>query len=336
MGFKPIANNASPFSAAGEERVSGRSHGRLSLSTLLLLAAALFLSACSSADKPAADEEVDVKSQTPVTITTIDQNAMTDYVEMNATSVFQQKNYVKANANGYIEVANAKPGQMVSKGTTLFTIKTKEAQSIGNSINILDTTFKFSGVNKIKASQHGYITQLNHQVGDYVQDGEQLAIISDESSFAFVLQVPYEYRALVKLGQDIPLTLPDGEKLTGHVASLMPAVDTLSQTQGVVLKVNSSHPIPENLTARAKLVKTAKQNTVSLPKQAVLANETQTEFWVMKLIKDTLAVKVPVTKGIETSDRVEILSPQFTAADRIVVTGNYGLSDTAKVKIVKP
>jgi multidrug efflux pump subunit AcrA (membrane-fusion protein) len=151
-----------------------------------------------------------------------------------------------------------------------------------------------------------------------------------------VLQVPYEYRSLVKIGQDVPLTLPDGEKLTGHVASLMPAVDTLSQTQGVVLKVNSSHPIPENLTARAKLVKTAKANTASLPKSAVLANETQTEFWVMKLIKDTLAVKVPVKKGIETTDRVEIVSPQFTASDRIIVTGNYGLSDTARVKIIKP
>jgi uncharacterized NAD(P)/FAD-binding protein YdhS len=73
-----------------------------------------------------------------------------------------------------------------------------------------------------------------------------------------------------------------------------------------------------------------------LPKSAVLANETQTEFWVMKLINDTLAVKVPVTKGIETTDRIEIISPQFAAQDRIVITGNYGLSDTAKVKIVKP
>ncbi len=29
-----------------------------------------------------------------------------------------------------------------------------------------------------------------------------------------------------------------------------------------------------------------------LPKQAVLGNETQTEFWVMKLINDSTAVKV--------------------------------------------
>jgi multidrug efflux pump subunit AcrA (membrane-fusion protein) len=163
----------------------------------------LLLAACGGGEKPA-DTEAEVKSQTPVTVTTIDQDPMADYVEMNATSIFQQKNYVKANANGYIQLANAKPGQFVNNGAVLFTIKTKEAQSIGNSINILDTTFKFSGVNKIKASEHGFITQLSHQVGDYVADGEQLAVISDESSFAFVLQVPYELRALVKPGQDVP------------------------------------------------------------------------------------------------------------------------------------
>jgi hypothetical protein len=33
---------------------------------------------------------------------------------------------------------------------------------------------------------------------------------------------------------------------------------------------------------------------------------------------------------------VEIISPKFNPNDRIAVSGNYGLADTAKVKIVKP
>ena len=302
--------------------------------TTAYLLAVMLLFACHS---PAAEEEdAEVTSQTPVAVTTIDESPMADYVDMNAVSVFQQKNYVKANANGYIQLANAKPGQFVNKGALLFTIKTKEAKAIGNSINVLDTTFKFSGVNRITAAEHGFITELNHQVGDYVQDGEQLAVINDESSFAFLLQVPYELRSLVKVGSEIPLTLPDGEKLNGRVSSLMPSVDTTSQTQGAVIKVNSSHPIPENLVAKARIIKAAKTNTTSLPKSAVLANETQTDFWVMKLINDTLAVKVPVTKGIETADRIEIISPRFSPNDKIIVTGNYGLADTAKIKIIKP
>jgi len=294
----------------------------------------LLLFACKGKDKPA-DEADNVKAQTPVTVIAIDESSLIDYIDLNATSAFLQKNYVKSNAIGYIQKVNTQLGHYVNKGQVVFTIKTKEAQSIGNSINILDTTFKFSGVNKIRAPEHGYITQLSHQVGDYVQDGEQLAIISDRSSFAFVMQLPYEMRSFVKSNQNVQLTLPDGVKLTGKVASFMPTVDTLSQTQGIVIKVNSANPISENLVAKARIVRSSKQNTISLPKSAVLSNETQTDFWVMKLIDPTTAVKVPVKKGIESGNRVEILSPKFSGRDKIVVSGNYGLADTAKVKVVK-
>ncbi|TSD63313.1 HlyD family efflux transporter periplasmic adaptor subunit [Inquilinus sp. KBS0705] len=283
----------------------------------------------------ASDEDAEVNAQTPVTITTVSNSALADTIELNATSSFLQKNFVKANAIGYIQKVNVQPGHYVEKGQLMFTIKTKEAQTIGNTINVLDTTFKFSGINNIRASRSGFVTQLAHQAGDYVQDGEQLATISDRESFAFVLQLPYELRGVIANNQNLVLTLPDGERLNGHIASVMPSVDTLSQTQGIVIKVNSSHPIPENLVAKALLIKTAKSSAPSLPKSAVLANETQNEFWVMKLINDTTAVKLPVKKGIESGGRVEILSPQLGATDRIAVSGNYGLADTARVKIVK-
>jgi len=294
------------------------------------------LYSCKGNTQPADDAgEAETAAQTPVTVTSVADSAMVDYIDLSATSVFQQKNIVKANANGYIQKVNILPGHYVNKGEFLFSIKTKEAQSIGNSINVLDTTFKFSGINKIKAAGNGYVTQLNHQQGDYVQDGEQLAVISDRSSFVFVMQLPYELRSYVKNNQTVQLILPGGEKLTAQVSSSMPAVDSLSQTQGIVLKVNSANPIPENLVAKARIIKSIRPHTLSLPKSAILSNETQTEFWVMKLINPTTAVKTAITKGIEAGGRVEILTPKFLPGDKIVATGNYGLADTAKVKIVE-
>ncbi|RFZ82658.1 HlyD family efflux transporter periplasmic adaptor subunit [Mucilaginibacter terrenus] len=302
----------------------------------LFLACLVMTALYSCGGAKQADEEDSVESQTPVTVTTIGNSALADTIELNATSSFLQKNFVSANAIGYIQKVSVQPGHYVEKGQLMFTLKTKEAQSIGNTINVLDTTFKFSGMNNIRASRSGFVTQLLHQVGDYVQDGEQLAIISDRESFAFVLQLPYELRSVIAHNQNMTLTLPDGEKLSGHIASLMPSVDTLSQTQGIVIKVNNSHPIPENLVAKALIIKAAKSSTPSLPKSAVLSNETQNEFWVMKLINDTTAVKMPVKKGIESGGKIEILSPAFNPTDRVAVTGNYGLADTARVKIVKP
>ena len=110
-------------------------------------------------------------------------------------------------------------------------MKTKEAQSIGNAINQLDTSFKFSGTNTIRAGAKGFISQINHQPGDYVQDGEQLAVISDESSFVFLLELPYELKPYVKLGNTaLTLNFLMGKNFRGYY-SFMPSVETISQTR---------------------------------------------------------------------------------------------------------
>lgn len=287
--------------------------------------------------KPAATETetaVTAAVQTPVTVTGISNIPLEAYIELNASSTFLQKNYIKANANGYLQSNFTQPGQYVKKGQVLFTVKTKEASSIGNAVNQLDSSFRFSGTNSIRAGGQGFITQLNHQAGDYVQDGEQLAVISDINSFAFLLDLPYELKPYMQNKKTVELLLPDGEKLSGTVAGSLPSVDPTSQTQSIFIKVNAGHPIPENLIAKVRIIKSLKNNSASLPKAAVLTDETQSAFWIMKMIDSSTAVKIPVTKGIETVDRVEILSPPLNGSDRILLTGHYGLPDTAKVTII--
>jgi multidrug efflux pump subunit AcrA (membrane-fusion protein) len=300
------------------------------MNKILCALMAVAISACGAKATKEAD---DIDAGTPVTVTAVDRGVLDDYIELNAVSAFLQKSYVKAIANGYLESADVYPGKYVQRGQTLFTLQTKESKSIGNTIKLLDSTLHFSGVTTIRANEHGYITQLSHQSGDYVQDGEQLAVISDRSSFVFLLDLPYELRPFVLNKKTVELTLPDGTKLTGEIGPTMPSVDSASQTQNVIIKVGEAGSIPENLIAKVRIVKSQRSGTQSLPKEALLTDETESDFWVMKLIDSATAVKVPVKKGIESRDRVEILWPVFSSSDKILVTGNYGLPDTAKVKV---
>jgi multidrug efflux pump subunit AcrA (membrane-fusion protein) len=291
--------------------------------------------ACHRKTTETEEEITPEQVQTPVTVTSVSNEPLTEYAELNATSSFLQDNIVKSNINGYIKSVNTKIGQYVAAGQTLFILKTKEAESLGSTINKLDSSFHFSGVIRITASESGYITQLPHQVGDYVQDGEQLAEISNSKSFGFILNLSYELRRYVSLNKKVEVILPDSTHLDGVVASFMPAIDSVSQTQQVLIKVASSANIPENLIAKVRILKTQKTNVISLPKQAVLSDESQTSFWVMKMIDSVTAVRIPVIKGIETGNRVEIVRPQFSMNDKILMNGNYGLPDTARVKVVK-
>jgi multidrug efflux pump subunit AcrA (membrane-fusion protein) len=290
----------------------------------------IVLSSCHSSEPEA---EAEAEPQTPVTVTTVGLEDMNEYTELNATSTFMEKSVVKAGMNGYIQSSAAVKGKYVKAGETLFTIITREAKAIGNSINKLDPDFKFTGISAVKAAKSGYISDLNHQKGDFVPEGEQLAIISNNNSLVFLMDVPYELNRDVRKQKSVSVNLPDGEILNGVLSASLPSVDSLSQTQRIIIKVNPGHLIPENLVAKVRIIHQFHPNAASLPRGAVLANETQDIFWVMKLLNDSTAVKTPVTRGIETKDRVEILKPIFKAGDRIVVTGNYGLADTAKIKI---
>src|SRR5690349_4645644 len=138
---------------------------------LMLLLLSLFTVFCEHKEEPAVEGAKEEEVQTPVTVTAISNEPILDYAEMNATSTFLQSSIVKANVNGYIKAVNTTVGQYAGTGKVLFTLKTKEAESLGNTINQLDPDFHFTGVVNIKASQGGYITELDHQVGDYVQDG---------------------------------------------------------------------------------------------------------------------------------------------------------------------
>jgi multidrug efflux pump subunit AcrA (membrane-fusion protein) len=176
---------------------------------------------------------------------------------------------------------------------------------------------------------------INVQQGDYVQDGDVLVTINDAESFAIILSLPYELKSYVSIGQQLTVTLPDGTSRIATVQKFSPTVDATSQTQNVVLKINGKQDIPENLIVKVRIYKSSNSKTVSLPKSAVLSDETETDFWIMKMINANTAIKVPIQKGIQTEDKIEILSPVLTREDKILLTGNYGVSDTIKVKVIK-
>jgi multidrug efflux pump subunit AcrA (membrane-fusion protein) len=279
--------------------------------------------------------ETQPEGRTPVTVTTVRIGALNECVELNATSQFQLKTSVKSSANGYLQEVGIRLGQQISKGDKLFEIRSKEAQNLGNIVSRVDSTLRFAGRVLVNAPGNGYILQLAYREGDYVQDGETIATIGDLKSMVFLLELPYELRPFLHRNKSVILSLPDGEQLRGTVTSAMPTVDAASQTQSYIIKVDNSISIPENLIAKVQFVKKASLKAMILPKEAILTNEVQSQFWIMQMKDSITAIKVLVEKGIEASDSVEIVSPHLNPESKILVTGNYGLPDTAKVVIEK-
>jgi hypothetical protein len=148
--------------------------------------------------------------------------------------------------------------------------------------------------------------------------------------------VPFEQNKHAAIGTNCEIVLPDSTRIQGTIISKLSAIDAVSQTQSFVVKPRTNAQLPENLTAFVQLSESTKVSTQIADKNCVLTDETMQNYWVMKLINDSTAVKIPVKPGIVTDSQVEILSPLFDKLDRLINTGNYGLPDTALVNIIQP
>jgi len=326
-----MKNNNSQFSVISFQR--NRKFEIANRQSLLILFACILMFSCHGKHAEHDDHEEEFETETPVTVTHCTVGDLLEFVEVNATSVFLQRTQIKAVTNGYLKSVDALPGQRVTKGQVLFVLKGKEAENLGAIIHEIDPDMPLAGEIRITANCDGFISEIHHQAGDYVMEGNELAEIIDAGSLVFLMQLPYELTPYLSKNKTLNLELPDGTVIQGALSMSMPTVDPVSQTQSIVIRISGSGSIPENLIAKVKIIKDIRHDAITLPKAAILADETLEHFWIMKVIDDEYAIKVPIIKGVEMDGMVEILSPELSPDDIIIETGNYGLPDAARVVI---
>lgn len=295
---------------------------------VLMITSLLFISCGSKNDTPPQT------SGTPVKITQPKKTNLTEYITLNAHTVFLKKEIGRATFQGFIEKIYKNIGDNISSGDVLMTIKTKESAADGNfQVPLGDEIFK--GIVHVKAKSNGVLTELNYNAGDFVSDGEQIAVVSNPSSLSVNLDVPYQYTREIHLKTPCEIFLPDGKTVNAFIDKIIPKVDPSAQTQTYILEMKQKENLPENLNVNAHIPIRFVKDAVVVPQSAVLSNETLDKFWIMKLVNDTTAVRINIVKGIENDSLIQIIKPELKLTDKLISDGAFGLPDTAKVVIGK-
>jgi hypothetical protein len=296
----------------------------------------LFLAAFAACKDRQQMEEKLVKPKSPVQIANIRVGSIDDNLTLSATTIYLKRNVITAEIPAFITKVNIHLGDRVTKGQVLYELQTKESKALGKQIINADTSLTHFGNIKVYSPASGIISTFDkQQTGDYVLEGTQLCTIAESNDLAFQINVPYEFSQFTKVGSKCTITLPDNSEHSANITTPLTAMNALAQTQTILAKTSDVLFLPENLIVKVQVIKRANGSKQIIAKPCVLSDEMMQEFWVMKLINDSTAVKVPVVIGNRNDKEVEINSPQFGITDRIIITGNYGLADTALVKITK-
>jgi len=105
------------------------------------------------------------------------------------------------------------------------------------------------------------------------------------------------------------------------------------QTQPFEVKLPPSLMLSANINLKVMFKINEIKDGLFIPRTALLSNEEETAFWVMKMVNNKTAVKEPVTIGWQGKNLVQVLSGKLSSTDRIITEGAYGLPDKASVQI---
>jgi biotin carboxyl carrier protein len=283
---------------------------------------------CGTAEAP--EENTPIKAT--VTVIHPSQQDLTEYIKLNGITLFQKKDNIRATTTGYVTALNLRQGDHISTGQLFCTIGTKEQQAL-KSIN--DSSLaKFQKPLMVLSSASGIITSIATMQGDYVTEGDVLATVSEPASLIVQVNVPYEYNEYVKAGKACDIILPDGKVISTAITGSMPQVDEGSQAQSFFIRLPDIS-LPENLNVTIRLAHEQKKNVLCVPSIALQTDEMQKEFWLMKILNDSLAVKIPVKTGLQNDSLTEIISDKISPADLIILEGAYGLGDSTSVNVEK-
>jgi hypothetical protein len=254
-----------------------------------------------------------------------------EYEEINGQIVFLNKTTISSPITGYVTLVNAKIGDKINKGELLYNIQTKESIALQKAKVSLKSSI---GIVAVYASVTGYVnSQSIPDSGVFVNEGNSMMTIVKNTDLAVQVNAPFSLSAFIQTQKSIAIELPNKEQKTAYFYKTIPTVDAVSQTQQILFKMKKFTPLPENLNVLIKIPILERNQTILINKEAVLANETQDEFWIMKVTENNVAIKINIKKGLENNKDVEILSPKLKLTDKIIVKGAYGLSDSTQVKI---
>jgi membrane fusion protein (multidrug efflux system) len=184
----------------------------------------------------------------------------------------------------------------------------------------------------ISAPFAGMVGLRSVSVGDYVNQGQDLAPLEAIDPLKVDFRVPEMYLSKVGVGQQLTLRLDalPGQERQGLVYAVSPLVDAGGRS--ILLRAtvaNKDSVLRPGMFARVQLL--FNQDKALVVPEAALSPSGETQY--VYRVKDGRAERREVTIGERREGRVEILTG-VAAGDQLVVAGMQRVTDGAAVNVV--
>jgi multidrug efflux pump subunit AcrA (membrane-fusion protein) len=292
----------------------------------------VFILALSCKNKT--DNSIRKKAPISVQVAEVQQNDIKEYLTFNGITQFQQKENIRSNVTGYVSWTKYKIGDHIRTGQTFATVRTKEQDALKEAVKIDSTLSKFVKPQSIQSNATGVITILNVTTNDYLAEGDILATVVQPKSLVVQVNVPYEYEDYVSIGSSCEIVLQNEKSISAKITGTLPTIDPVAQSQSFLIAL-PNEDLPENLNVQVRMVYREDTKAMTVPKSALQTNELLTEYWVLKLTNDSVAIKHSVTPKLKNDSLVQIESNELHIGDKVITIGGYQMQDSTIISVQK-
>ncbi len=340
---------------------------------LLLIAYAASGCRGGSPAKEAPPDDAGVSAPVPVEVVTIKEGPIEETLQFSTTLAAEIAVQVLARTTGQVERRLFEEGDEVAAGAVLLRLEDREQRSAlrraQSELELADRTLatqqtlhtkgvvseqslesaefdqkrlniarddaaRALSYTTIRSPIAGTVTQRMVKRGDFVTPNQPLLELTDFDSLVANVFVPEKDIGKVALGSDVRLRAPSTtEPLSnGRVARIAPVVDSRTGTVKVTVEVPTASGLRPGMFVDVELVVDERPRATLLPRRALVYDNDQP--YAFKVLASGTVERVAIEPAV--SDRLHVEPKSgFAVGDRVVVAGQVGLKDGAKVKVTE-
>ena len=179
----------------------------------------------------------------------------------------------------------------------------------------------------IRAPFDGVVIKRLVDRGEWVSEGETVAVIGKDDTIDIVAEVPERFIGFIRKGMEVGATA-NGNNLRGKVIAVVPRGDVATRTFPVKIRTINEFELIEGMSAKVTLPTADSTQALIVPRDAVIAKFGQD---VVYAVSDSRARMVPVNVIGYNGLNAGVESDELKAGMLVVVGGNERLNDKQAV-----
>ena len=185
---------------------------------------------------------------------------------------------------------------------------------------------------EVRAAISGIVTERSVNLGDFVSVNQPLFRIVDFDSIVARIYVPEKELPRLERRQPARLTADalGGLVFSGAIDRISPVVDPGTGTIKVTVATPRQQGLRPGMYVQVELVTSVHEHAIRIPKKALVYDNDQ--IFVFRLGNERTVERLAVVPALEDTEYMEP-TEGLALGDQIVVAGQSGLKDGAKVRL---